>query len=70
MFEVAVRKGTAKSWDHAQLVHSQMFHAVVAKMELYVVRVGTEDNIADLPSRGVLSPLHGRVCVVLCCAGL
>ena len=49
--EVALRKGTARSHDHAQLVHHQWFQAACKEMELHVVRVKTDDNIADLPSR-------------------
>ena len=49
--EIACFKGTARSWDHAQLVHAQLLHAVREHMQLHVKRVATEDNIADLPSR-------------------
>ena len=49
--EIACSKGTARSWDHAQLVHAQWLHAARERMQLYVKRVATEDNIADLPSR-------------------
>ena len=58
--EVACDKGTARSWDHAQLVHAQWLHAAREHMQLYVKRVATEDNIADLPSRksfGLLNEL-------------
>ena len=51
--QVSVRRGTARSWDHAQLVHAQLFFAVAKKMDLFVVRVATELNVADLPSRQV-----------------
>ena len=47
-----MRRGSARSWDHAQLVHAQVMHAVIMKMSLFVLRVATDDNIADLPSRG------------------
>ena len=49
--EAATRSGTAKSFDHAQLVHEQWAHAVLNRMHLFVKRVPTDDNIADLPSR-------------------
>ena len=39
------------SWDHAQLVHEQWLLAAMSSMQLFIVRVGTHDNIADLPSR-------------------
>ena len=40
------------SFDHAQLVHERWTHAAECHMSLWVERVGTHDNIADLPSRG------------------
>ena len=49
--ESAIRRGTAVSFDHAQLVHAQWTHAAVHGMSLWIERVGTHDNIADLPSR-------------------
>ena len=51
--EVALRRGTARAWDHAQLVHQQWLHAAKEGLQLWVVRVATDDNIADLPSREV-----------------
>ena len=49
--EVSIRRGTARALDHAQLVHAQWFHIVRLRAEVFVKRVGTHDNIADLPSR-------------------
>ena len=49
--EVACAKGTARSWDHAQLVHAQWLHAARERMQLFFKRVATKDYIADLPSR-------------------
>ena len=54
--EWALRRGCARQWDHAQLVHQQWLHALKMRLALHVVRVDTHDNIADLPSRRV------RVC--------
>lgn len=51
--EVSVRRGTSRAWDHAQLVHSQLMFALENRMELFVKRVSTSDNIADIPSREV-----------------
>ena len=51
--EAATKKGTARSWDHAQLVHAQWLHAAMLGIDMHVVRVPTDDNIADLPSRMV-----------------
>ncbi len=52
VWQVALSKGRARAFDHAQLVHGQWLHAAKERMSLYVVRVATELNIADLPSRG------------------
>ena len=49
--EAAIRRGSAVSLDHAQLVHTQWTHAALQGLSLHLVRVGTHDNIADLPSR-------------------
>ena len=49
--EVVVRRGSARSWDHAQLVHAQWFHIVRMRANVFVRRVATDDNVADLPSR-------------------
>ena len=49
--EAAVRRGTAKSLDHAQLVHSQWLEIAANSLNIHVRRVATDDNIADLPSR-------------------
>ena len=60
-WQVSVRRGTARSWDHAQLVHEQLLHAVQIGARLLVKRVATDDNIADLPSREARSmPLSQR----------
>jgi len=37
--------------DHAQLVHSQWTQAAQLRLAVHVLRVSTDDNIADLPSR-------------------
>ena len=37
--------------DHAQLVHTQWFHITRIRAEVFIKRMGTNDNIADLPSR-------------------
>ena len=49
--QVAVRKGTARSADHAQLVHAQWLFVAMYGIELFIKRVATDDNVADLPSR-------------------
>ena len=69
--QVALRRGTARSLDHAQLVHEQWFHAALSGMDIFVKRVATDDNIADMPSRlvqkagssihNLFYPLHVRI---------
>eukprot|EP00973_Karenia_brevis_P036167 4987680-Karenia_brevis.AAC.1 len=49
--EVAISKGCAKSFDHCQLVHAQWLHAVRLGIGVFVKRVKSADNIADIPSR-------------------
>ena len=49
--ESATRKGSAKHWDHAEIVHAQWLHAALNHIHLFIKRVATDDNIADLPSR-------------------
>ena len=51
--QVAVRKGTARAHDHAQLCHEQWLQLADLKAHAWVVRVATDDNVADLPSREV-----------------
>ena len=48
--QVAFRRGSARSYDHAQLVHRQWLHAAVERLDIHVVRVATDDNLADLLS--------------------
>ena len=49
--ERGVHKGAAKAWDHSQIIHGIWIHAVRLQAHLHILRVPTEDNIADLPSR-------------------
>ena len=51
--QASCRRGTARCWDHAQLVHDQWLQAAIAGMQVFIKRVATDDNIADLPSREV-----------------
>ena len=59
--EMAIRRGSARSWDHAQLVHAQWFQLVRLKINVLVKRVATDDNIADLPSRGEFRILRWKL---------
>ena len=58
--EAATRKGSAKHLDHAEIVHAQWLHAAVNHMHLYIKRVPTDDNIADLPSRREFTILRNK----------
>ena len=49
--EAAARKGTAKSWDHCQIIHEIWTMAFQIGAHLWIERVPTDDNISDLPSR-------------------
>ena len=44
--------------DHAQLVHAQWTQAAKLQLGVHVLRVGTHDNIADLPSRRAFDMLR------------
>ena len=58
VLQACIRRGSARFMDHAQLVHSQWTTAALLGLNLFIKRVDTNDNIADLPSRGV------RLCVL------
>ena len=51
--QLSIRRGTARAWDHAQLVHRQWMRAAVLNIAVRVMRVAIDGNIADLPSRKV-----------------
>ena len=49
--EVVISKGSAKAFDHCQLVHAQWLHIVRLGIGVFLKRVKSKDNIADIPSR-------------------
>ena len=49
--EAASRKGTARCWDHCEIVHDIWTHALLNRSFLWIERVSSKDNISDLPSR-------------------
>ena len=49
--EHATRRGSAKEFDHTCIVHSIWKRAAKLKAQLWIGRVPTKPNIADLPSR-------------------
>ena len=58
--EMALRRGSARSYDHAQMVHAQWTFIAKAGIAVHVQRIATDDNIADLPSRGDLRWIASR----------
>ena len=64
--ESAIRRGTAISCDHARLVHTQWTHAAELGASLWIERVGTHDNIADLPSRNEFRVLEQAGATYVC----
>ena len=49
--QLAIRRGAARVWDHAQLVHQIWEDLLILKAHVFILRVATDDNIGDLPSR-------------------
>ena len=50
--EAATRKGSARSWDHCQVIHEIWTQALANHTYVWIERVPSEDNLSDLPSRG------------------
>ena len=51
-------KGSAKQFDHNQIVHDIWSMALVGKVALWIERVPSKFNIADSPSRHEWGILH------------
>ena len=49
--EHALRTGSARSMDHNMIVHGLWLHARRSDYAIWVERVASNENIADLPSR-------------------
>ena len=58
--EMALRRGSARSYDHAQMVHAQWTFIAKAGIAVHVQRIASDDNIADLPSRGEMQWIASR----------
>jgi hypothetical protein len=56
--ERCTKKGSAREWDHTALIHSIWLKAARLQAQLWVERVPTAENIADLPSRESYSLLQ------------
>ena len=49
--EGSVRRGSARVWDQCKMVHEIWTLAFQLKLHLWIERVPSEQNLADLPSR-------------------
>jgi len=49
--EAASVKGSAKCWDHCNLIHEIWSHCWANRTHIWIVRVPSANNISDLPSR-------------------
>ena len=56
--EHAARRGSARSFDHGCIVHSLWKRSLHLKAPLWIERVPTKENLADLPSREKYELLH------------
>ena len=56
--EATTAKGSAKAFDHNQLVHEIWWHALKFDISLWVERVPSKYNIADSPSRFQYKLMH------------
>ena len=65
--------GSAKQWDHTCLCHAIWKHLLFLGAEAHIMRVPTDKNLADLPSRSAPQEacekcsvsLHARECYQL-----
>ena len=55
--EHALKTGSAKATDHNLIVHGIWLHATRSGYSLWIERVASHENIADLPSRGAFDVL-------------
>ena len=54
----AQNQGSAKSWDHCEIIHEIWSMAVQIGAHLWIERVSSADNISDLPSRAEYALLY------------
>ena len=57
--EHALRTGAARSTDHNLIVHGLWLHARRSGYDIWIERVASQENIADLPSRGSFEVMKG-----------
>ena len=61
--EAATRKGSTKNFDQHSLVHGMWKRFAELKVGVWVMRVPTDDNIADCPSRSLRPHFHCKAYV-------
>ena len=49
--EAAARRGSAHAWDHCEMVHGIWTQAFLNRTHIWILRVASDDNLSDLPSR-------------------
>ena len=70
--ECCTRNGAARSFDHCHLIHQMWAHISRNHIYAWICRVPTDDNLADLPSRGeygILHRINARFCPLRLDAG-
>ena len=62
--QAATETGRAKCWDHSMFVHQIWTHAILNRMQLWVERAPSHDNITDDPSMECYSLMEavGAIC--------
>lgn len=56
--EAATRRGSAQAWDHCEMIHGIWTQAFLNQTHVWIVRVASDDNLSDLPSRTEYKLLH------------
>ena len=56
--EAAAKRGSAHAWDHCEMVHGIWTQAFLNQTHVWFVRVPSDDNLSDLPSRVKYELLH------------
>ena len=56
--EAAAKRGSAHAWDHCEMVHGIWTQAFLNQTHVWIVRVPSDDNLSDLPSREKYELVH------------
>ena len=59
--EASVRKGSSSAQDQCKLIHEIWSLALTLKLHLWIVRVPSDDNISDEPSREVYGTVRDQL---------